>query len=290
MIEEMEFRGKKYLYEIYGHGDFPPLVYIGGAFQTISNLRPISQGLQAFGSVVVLDLPGFGNADLLEAGYCFDFYTDLLIDFFRRKQLNRVGLVGASYGSVIANQFACFAPDMVESLVLAGTMKSIPSCQKPIIQESIRQLEDGCIGDFAQTAVRVLMNHDHCDRIIRFQEIKKMMIRSLRRLTIQDQQKYIQNTKRLLKLDNTRVTAPTCQSLLFTGEYDTFTTPGYCFELAEDFTNARIVTVDSSDHLVHLQQLHTAVNLCASVHYSIPLSSIPNIKEITRAKAEAKAD
>jgi len=281
----MEFQGKNYLYAEYGSTNNLPVVYIGGAFQTIDSIRPISQGLEAHGHTIVLDLPGFGEADLLEAEYGFDFYCELLREFCRAKGFDSIGLIGASYGSAIAYSFAANMPDLVTSLTLAGTMKSIPEYQRPQIIKSLSQLREGDLAGFSETAVSVLMNGDRAGDIIRYNQIRRMLKRSMRRLSHQDQLKYLLNTERLLMMSIDLSVSPISKTVVFTGEFDAFTTPDYCAEVAASIPNSEMVVVRNADHMFHVEQLQTTNALFAAPHYDLDLDTIPCVRHYA-AKTE----
>jgi pimeloyl-ACP methyl ester carboxylesterase len=74
--------------------------------------------------VIMLDLPGFGLSDPMAKSHTIANYADCLHQFLAELQINKVHLVGHSYGSSIAIIFASQHPESLHTLILA--MPAIP--------------------------------------------------------------------------------------------------------------------------------------------------------------------
>ncbi|HEX6524359.1 MAG TPA: alpha/beta fold hydrolase, partial [Streptosporangiaceae bacterium] len=101
------------------------IVLPGGAFQRKESWGPLKSLLADTFSVVTVDLPGWGEADLLPESYGIDFLTDSLQVLLRFAGHHAVHLFGGSYGSAIAYRYVQKYPCAVHSPVFAGTITKI---------------------------------------------------------------------------------------------------------------------------------------------------------------------
>ena len=96
------------------------------------------------------------------------------------------------------------------------------------------------------------------------------------KLSRDDKTKYIENTKRLLEYKNGywdfKYKSPV---LVCTGEYDKFTKPEYCSEIATFFSNSTTITVKNSDHLCNIEQFNYTNNLITTFLMDKSLQNIP---------------
>jgi pimeloyl-ACP methyl ester carboxylesterase len=78
------------------------------------------QGLSAHYRVIALDLPGHGNSEHLDLAYDAENYARFLNDFLKTLNIDRVTLIGNSFGGTIVLQMAFIYPERVNRLVLAA--------------------------------------------------------------------------------------------------------------------------------------------------------------------------
>ncbi|MBM3925089.1 MAG: hypothetical protein FJ320_03760 [SAR202 cluster bacterium] len=74
---------------------------------------------------------------------------------------------------------------------------------------------------------------------------------------------YAANTRRLLDHEPLNLDVPVSgpEGLVFTGEHDVFTTPDHCQDIAGAFDHAWLTTIQRADHLFHIEQFDTVVEL-----------------------------
>jgi len=93
---------------------------VHGLAVTHHYLMPAARVLAARRTVVLPDLPGFGRSD--KPGWAFDVndHARVLSSWLDRCGLDRICLVGHSFGAEVAARLAAWRPDVVAALVLAG--------------------------------------------------------------------------------------------------------------------------------------------------------------------------
>jgi pimeloyl-ACP methyl ester carboxylesterase len=97
-----------------------PAVLVHGLAVTHHYLMPTARVLAARRPVVVPDLPGFGRSGKPARAYDVGRHARSLSEWLDRCGLDRICLVGHSFGAEVAARLAVLRPDVVAALVLAG--------------------------------------------------------------------------------------------------------------------------------------------------------------------------
>ncbi|MFB7629669.1 alpha/beta fold hydrolase [Streptomyces sp. NPDC056149] len=97
-----------------------PLVLIGGALQDMYSWPRLERRLTAHTTLMLMDLPGTGNADDPAASAGIDVLVEAALHAIDHLGADRVNILGASYGTPIAYRLAQSHPDRVARLLLAG--------------------------------------------------------------------------------------------------------------------------------------------------------------------------
>lgn len=115
------FSGSRWSYMEAGRADAPPIVMLHGVGGNAMDWRFQFAGLAERFRVIAWNAPGYMLSDNLKAEtpLCAD-YADALADFLSALNLQRVNLVGNSFGSRVAQCFAMHYPDRVMKVVLVG--------------------------------------------------------------------------------------------------------------------------------------------------------------------------
>jgi 2-hydroxy-6-oxo-octa-2,4-dienoate hydrolase len=107
-------------------GDGPPVVLVHGSGPGVSayaNWRLLIPQLAQRYTVYALDMVGFGFTDRPDGvDYTIKTWTDQLLGFLDALGLDRVSLVGNSFGGAVALRTAAEHPDRIDHLVLMGSV------------------------------------------------------------------------------------------------------------------------------------------------------------------------
>lgn len=114
-------------YKIAGEG--PALFILPGWLSFSEKWKEIQEGLAQQGySVVVPDLPGFGESSAPQSVWGVEEYAEFLWEFANKLGIEKFFLAGHSFGGQVAIQFAALYPEKLHGLILlaaAGVRRNL---------------------------------------------------------------------------------------------------------------------------------------------------------------------
>ncbi len=105
-------------------GEGPPLLLLTGIGGNIEMWEPAARHLTGR-RLVMLDVPGTGCSPALRVGLRMRGYAQLVTQVLDALGLDRVDVLGYSWGGALAQQLAYQAPERVRALVLAATTPGV---------------------------------------------------------------------------------------------------------------------------------------------------------------------
>lgn len=259
-----------------GNESKTPVMFLGGAFQSFSSFRGEIEALIDHCPVILLDLPSQGSNDQLAPELDMENYADLIAAFVLQKSVNKIQLMGVSYGSVMAGLFAAKYPRMIQRLLVSGITYFRRKSLISLLEDSLALLDKGDMEAFAATAVCNLINHNQMEKTGISPTYRRLLHRQIARLSDNERQRYAQNTRRLLRAKEVH-SFPTCETLIATGEYDNFTLPQENAAVARQCSNAKLAIIKNADHLAQFEQKDTALALIKNFFLSQSLANIAGI-------------
>ena len=119
--ETLEVAGLKLAYRERGPASAEPVVVLHGWGASIDAVVSIQDGLAAELRVIAFDLPGFGASDPPPGAWGTPDYAELVRSALDRVGLQRVNLLGHSFGGKVSLFLAARWPERVERLVLVNS-------------------------------------------------------------------------------------------------------------------------------------------------------------------------
>lgn len=253
-----------------------PVVFLGGAFQSFISFKSEVELVYTTHPVILLDLPSQGGNSQLAPELQLEHYAELIELFCQAQSLNRLMMLGISYGSAMATLFATAYPQRVERLLLSGITCFKRDSLITLLEDSLDQLAQGKMQEFATTAVCNLLNHSRLKQTEIEATHRRLLFRQISRLNENEQARYAQNTERLLSFSGFK-SYPTCPTLIATGEFDNFTLPSENAAVALLCEQATFALIENADHLSQMERKQEASTLFHSFMCEQPLTDIPGI-------------
>ncbi|MCF6460983.1 alpha/beta fold hydrolase [Clostridium sp. Cult3] len=115
----MNIMNKNIYYKEYGSGD--PIVFLNGMMMATNSWSPFTRKLSKDYRTITVDLLDQGRSDSSEDSYNIDVQVEFLKQFLQELNLEKVHLLGTSYGGKVALSFATKYPSNIKSLILSNT-------------------------------------------------------------------------------------------------------------------------------------------------------------------------
>lgn len=260
----------------------PPLLVVGGAFQNFNSYRYCVERIYQDFPVVLVDLPSLGNNEQIAPDLGMEDLGDLLFEFVRVGGWPTVHLMGLSLGSAIASTFAYKYPEHTGKLIVAGIVVRPRKSWRMLVEESARILGEGRMDEFSQAVVLYLVNYQRIKETGLTPTARKLFYRQMRDLNANERERYVINGRRLSSVEGL-LGYPECETLVTTGEFDSFTLPWENAAFAKECPNGRFVLIEKADHLPQLEQREVSLELFSSFLNGRPLEKVDGIRQLPKA-------
>jgi pimeloyl-ACP methyl ester carboxylesterase len=231
----------------------PPVLLLGGAFQSFRSFASEVSELLAGHPVILLDLPSQGGNLQLAPELSLEDLADLIAAFAEELHLPPLMPIGLSYGSALAALFATRHPRRCARLLLAGITAFGRPGARALLEEALARLDLGEREPFANGVLSGLINPLRLADTGVSPLFRKALLRQLQRLTPAEIERYRQNSRRLLAFGGFRHHPP-CPTLVLAGEYDHFTQPWEHAEFAYACADAQFALIHDADHLAQFER------------------------------------
>ena len=261
-----------------------PLIVLGGAFQNFNSYKYCVEAVLKVCPVVMVDLPSLGNNTQLAPDLGLEDLADLLFQWVEFEGLERVSLMGLSLGSVVAATFAYKHPAFMEKLILTGILTRPRKAWRMLLEESLRVLDEHRMDEFGQAVVLYLVNHARLKETGITDITRRLFHRQMKGFNENEQARYRINAHRLLSVEEV-LGYPDCETLVSTGEYDSFTLPYENALFAARCSNAVFTLIDGSDHVPQLEKRDESVAMFSAFLSGQEVGRVKGITRLTRNQA-----
>lgn len=261
----------------------PPLLVVGGAFQNFTSYKYCVERIYQDFPVVLVDLPSLGNNTQIAPDLSMEDLADLLYEFTLQSSLDKVHLMGLSLGSAIASTFAYKYPQATDKLIVAGIVTRPRKSWRMLVEESVRVLDQGRMDEFSQAVVLYLVNYDKMKETGITPTARKLFYRQMKRLSDNERERYKINGRRLLSVEGL-LGYPECDTLVTTGEFDSFTLPWENASFAEKCPNAQFALIKGADHLPQLEKREVSLDLFSTFLRGESLDTVGGIRRFSKGE------
>jgi len=255
----------------------PPLLVVGGAFQNFTSYKYCVERIYDDFPVVLVDLPSLGSNEQIATDLGMEDLADLLYGFVEQVGLSKVHLMGLSLGSAVASTFAYKYPAETGKLIVAGIITRPRKSWRMLVDESVRVLDEGRMDEFSQAVVLYLVNYQRLKETGITSTARKLFHRQMKQLNDNERERYKINGRRLLSVEGV-LGYPECETLVTTGEFDSFTLPWENAAFASKCANSTFVLIDGADHLPQLERREESLELFSAFLNGRSLNDVAGIR------------
>lgn len=120
MMPIFNFKNKKIHYEISGVGE--PLLILNGIMMSTKSWEFLVDDISSKFQLIRLDFLDQGQSDSMDEAYTQDLQVELVYEFLKFLKLDKVNLVGISYGGEVALTFSGKYAKMVNRLIIFNSL------------------------------------------------------------------------------------------------------------------------------------------------------------------------
>jgi 3-oxoadipate enol-lactonase len=135
--------GGSIYYEIHGEGE--PLIFMNGVMMNTMSWMDYIPLLADKFKLVLVDFRDQGRSSKLAEGYDLDIHVEDILALLDELKIDKVHMVGPSYGGEVALKFALKYQNRLKTLILPNTLTWVPNQLRAIGQgwEEAAQIYDG---------------------------------------------------------------------------------------------------------------------------------------------------
>jgi pimeloyl-ACP methyl ester carboxylesterase len=246
-VEVFRLSGLEIAYERAGAG--PPLVFVHGAASDSRLWGPQLEGLAGEFTVIAWDEPGAGRSSDVPLDFTLADYADCLAGLIEAVDLGPAHVAGLSWGGTVALELYRRRPDVVRTLVLAGTYAgwtgSLPEAEVRARVEDLREMLAAGQESFDPTLPGLFAGEPPAD----FVSLLETMAADVRPESMKTALTLMAETDQRDLLP--RVTVPT---LLIWGEFDGRSPLGVAHQFRDAIAGAKLVVLPGAGHVSNLEQ------------------------------------
>ncbi|MEA2789969.1 MAG: hypothetical protein QOG73_2375 [Acetobacteraceae bacterium] len=230
--------------DVWEGGDGPPLLFLHGA----GGFRPGPAYLDLLGQhrrIIAPSHPGFGMSGLADWMDRPDDIAHLYLELLDRLNIDRLDIVGTSFGGWIAVELATMQPQRLRRLVLVAPAGVKTGSRDDLDIPDIFAMP----ADTVQQMLYVDVEKFRADPANMSDDELRIMLRNRESLALFAWEPYLHNPKLPHRLH--RVACPT---LFLRGAHDGLISAEYTVRYAALLPDARIVTLPDAAHVPQLEQ------------------------------------
>ena len=113
------FESKKIYYETYGSGT--PIMILNGIMMSCASWKEFIEPFSAYNQLILVDMLDQGRSDKMDGPFSQALQVEVIKELLDQLEIEKVNLVGISYGGEVAQQFAIKYGNRLDKLVLFNT-------------------------------------------------------------------------------------------------------------------------------------------------------------------------
>jgi pimeloyl-ACP methyl ester carboxylesterase len=175
-----------------------PVVYIGGAFQTVQSMEGLFKDVIKRTRMLLIEAPGYSDVPLSHE-VPFKKISEEVINVLSSLNLGRFNMIGASYGGLIAI-YASHSNKLNINKLMLGGFGYFSKLTRYGLAKSVELIEMGKTEEGVGIFRGLVLNNEQKEKINRFKDIQRRVELMLGSMSLMQVKCYSENTTRLLNI------------------------------------------------------------------------------------------
>lgn len=244
-MAKLSIQGKDIYYEIHGEGE--PLVILNGIMMSTGSWTSFIDAFTENNKLVLVDFIDQGQSDKVEDFYSQDLHVEMLNELLDKLGLDKVHLLGISYGGEVAQRFTLKYEEKLLSLVLANTTSYTNNILKDIGEGWIHAAKTYDGSTFFKATMPYIYSPEFYEENINWLKVREETFSKATK------KEWYQGFIRLVRSaedfnitkEISKIKVPT---LIIGAEYDATTPIRYQEEMQRRIANSKLVIIKGSGH------------------------------------------
>ena len=241
----ISIQGKNMYYEVHGEGE--PLVILNGIMMSTGSWTSFIDVFSKDNKLVLVDFIDQGQSDKAEDLYSQDLHVEMLNELFQKLNIEKLHLLGISYGGEVAQRFALKYEEKLLSLILANTTCYTSKILKDIGEGWIHSAKTYDGSKFFKATMPYIYSPEfYEENIIWLHEREKAFEQATKEEWYEGFIRLVRSAEGLDLRDQVeKIKVPT---LIMSSEYDATTPIRYQEELQKKIVDSKLVVIKGSGH------------------------------------------
>lgn len=246
-MAEFIFEGKKVYYEIHGEKG-QPILLLNGIMMSTASWTPFMKQFTKNNKIILVDFLDQGKSERMTESYDHDIQTRLVDALLDEIKMDKVNIMGISYGGEVAIQYAVEHPDRVGRLVLANTAARTSSWLKKIGDgwNEVAKLRDGFA--YYLTTIPVIYSTEFFEKNWEWMEKRESALKDyFSKKEVQEALIRLTDSSREYNYED-KVDKVSCPTLIISSSEDALIPPTEQVLLHKKIKDSVYVTINGSGH------------------------------------------
>jgi len=252
------YKGRNIHYQEKGQGH--PLLLLNGIMMSTESWAPFVPAFSRNHRVILLDLMDQGKSAAFPPGYGIQEQAEMLKAFLWHLEIDRVSVLGTSYGGALALQLACDAPQLVDRLLLAATR----AWTDPLFRDMCESWLHGTASAqaFYTSTIPFFYGATFQQNQREWMEKRRQVLEA----TVFSNPEFLDRMRRLVRsiMDfdlRDRLPAITCPTLILAPEEDLVMMPWEQKRILKGIPQAEMISLPGTGHVLFLERPELFVSL-----------------------------
>lgn len=241
----------KIYYELYGKGE--PLALLNGIFMSTSSFSQFVPTFSKKYKVLLHDFRGQWNSGKEGDSYSLELHSKDFFELLNSLQIEKINLVGISYGGEVALCFATLFPDRVKSLIIISSVSEVDDELKEKIERWIEGAKTKNVESFINSWIKDVYSKDFLEKyenILR-QKLKESLFNFDYDASIKLMESFLNLYKNPLTPKLKNISVPT---LVVAGEFDTLKPIKFSKIIQKNIPQSELLIVGDSGHAITVEK------------------------------------